>query len=56
MLAALGSLALRIVLAKAFGIVGVIWASTFALAATNTVLILYIPRLLKKMDKLVPAS
>ena len=54
-LAALGSLALRIVLAKAFGIVGVIWASTFALAATNTVLILYIPRLLKKMDKLVPA-
>jgi len=54
-LAALGSLALRIVLAKAFGIVGVIWASTFALAVSNTVLILYVPRLLKKMDKLVTA-
>ena len=54
-LAALGSLALRIVLARTFGIVGVIWASTFALVVSNTVRILYIPRLLKKMDKLVPA-
>ena len=52
-LAALGSLGLRIVLARTFGIVGVIWASTLALLISDTVLILYVPRLLRRMDKLV---
>jgi O-antigen/teichoic acid export membrane protein len=49
---AVAGLALKIIMAKAFGISGVIWASVMAAFLGTGVVILYIRRLLKQMDQL----
>jgi O-antigen/teichoic acid export membrane protein len=53
--ASISSLGLRIVMARAFGISGVIWASVLAFAVADAILILHVPRLLRRMENHIAA-